>query len=393
MTVDGVSLTVSALAAGPLRGGAHPPHAGGHHPVAARCRATGSTWRWTCSAKYVHRILAARGLGGAFVSDAGSRAEISDAGPRPSSPSRDGSGSATCRAPGRRRSAVGEPRGRRPGRLEPGRQGAIPAELAALEDVPLDDVLYLPPVPARRAAARDELARARLVGGTPVLIQLFPGEETDGAAGLRRRPSSSTSSRRCWSGTWERLRQLPSGATAVWPLLPGLTDDPALWELGCRDLAAAGVRCVQALTPALTPADRRKLAERWGEEERRGVRRPVPPPAALRAGLRPDGPPPRPGAVPAPSAAAPAGLRRRQPLDRRRAGSHRRGLAAARPLRGAGAGLLPRRPLGRPLAVRSGGPGPGGEPGRAAARHGEPRRGGRRRGSPTGGLLRRVVAP
>lgn len=43
---------------------------------------------------------------------------------------------------------------------------------------PLDDVLYVPPVPPRRAAARDELARERLMAGTPVLVQLLPGEES-----------------------------------------------------------------------------------------------------------------------------------------------------------------------------------------------------------------------
>jgi hypothetical protein len=143
------------------------------------------------------------------------------------------------------------------------------ADFAALAGIPLDDVLYLPPVPARRAAARDELARARLVGGTPVLLQLLPGEETtvpavsgaafvfDLLAALLDRDLGA-------------LRRLPAGPAAVWPLLPGLTDDPALWELGCRDLAAAGVRVVQALSPTLSPADRRRLAERWGgdrEEE------------------------------------------------------------------------------------------------------------------------------
>lgn len=140
------------------------------------------------------------------------------------------------------------------------------ADLAALAETPLDDVLYLPPVPPRRATARDELARGRLMAGTPVLVQLLPGEESTvppvaGAAfvidllhALLERDLGT-------------LRRLPAGATAVWPLLPGLTDDPALWELGCRDLAAAGVRCVQALAPTLTPADRRLLAERWGGED------------------------------------------------------------------------------------------------------------------------------
>jgi hypothetical protein len=142
-----------------------------------------------------------------------------------------------------------------------------PAEIAAvLAEPPLDDVLYFPPVPPRRATARDELAKARLVAGTPVLVHLFPGEETSvppvaGAAFVIDLLPALL------DRDLGRLRRLPSGSTAVWPLLPALTDDPALWELGCRDLAAAGVRCVQALSPALQPADRRRLAERWGKDK------------------------------------------------------------------------------------------------------------------------------
>ncbi len=140
------------------------------------------------------------------------------------------------------------------------------SDLAALAGTPLDDVLYLPPVPPRRAAARDEVARARLMAGTPVLVQLLPGDEstvpsvTGAAFVFDLLPA-------LLDRDFGRLRRLPAGAAAVFPLLPGVTDDPALWELACRDLAAAGVRCVQALAPTLTPADRRRLAERWGEEE------------------------------------------------------------------------------------------------------------------------------
>ncbi|MEA2604158.1 MAG: hypothetical protein QOF89_5150 [Acidobacteriota bacterium] len=143
---------------------------------------------------------------------------------------------------------------------------AHPSDLFALADTPLDDVLYLPPVLPRRAAARDEVARARLMAGTPVLVQLLPGDETTvppvtGAAFVHDLLPALL------DRDLGRLRRLPAGASAVFPLLPGVTDDPALWELACRDLAAAGVRCVQALTPSLEPADRRRLAERWGEEE------------------------------------------------------------------------------------------------------------------------------
>lgn len=127
----------------------------------------------------------------------------------------------------------------------------------------LDDVLYLPPVPPRLAAVRDELARGPLVAGTPVVIQLFPEDET-------AVPTSSGVAvvydllDVLLERDLDALGLLPSGAAAVWPLVPGLTDDPDLWDRGCQELAAVGVRCVQALTPALEPADRRRLAERWG---------------------------------------------------------------------------------------------------------------------------------
>jgi hypothetical protein len=147
-----------------------------------------------------------------------------------------------------------------------GRTPKKPSDLAALAETPLDDVLYFPPVPPRRAASRDEVARARLMAGTPVVVQLLPGEEstvpqvTGAAIVFDLLPA-------LLDRDLGRLRRLPAGATAMFPLLPGVTDDPALWELACRDLADAGVVCVQALAPALEPADRRRLAERWGEEE------------------------------------------------------------------------------------------------------------------------------
>lgn len=140
------------------------------------------------------------------------------------------------------------------------------ASFAVLAEEPLDDVLYLPPVPSRRAVARDKLASSRLVDGTPVVIQLFPGEESSvpavsGVAFVFDLLPALL------ARDFERLDKVPKGGTAVWPLIPGLTDDPALWDEGCARLAAAGARCVQALAPALSPSDRRRLAERWSKEK------------------------------------------------------------------------------------------------------------------------------
>jgi hypothetical protein len=137
---------------------------------------------------------------------------------------------------------------------------------ALLAGEPLDDVLYLPPVPTRRAAARDKLAGSRLVDGTPVVLQLFPGDEStvpvvSGMAFVFDLLPALL------ARDFERMDKVPRGGTAVWALISGLTDDPALWDEGCARLAAAGVRCVQAVAPELSPADRRRLAERWATEE------------------------------------------------------------------------------------------------------------------------------
>jgi hypothetical protein len=170
----------------------------------------------------------------------------------------------------------------------PGSHAAHAATLDA-GPAPLDDLLYLPPVPPERAAERDRLARERLTKGTPVLVQVRPGEvpEIPGAVlvydllpALLARDLAP-------------LDLLPAGAAAVWPLLPGLTDDPGLWAEGCSVLAARRASSVQAIAPRLDPADRRRLVEQGGEEVFEAVFHGEPPAerpfaqAAHRLGLAP----------------------------------------------------------------------------------------------------------
>ena len=137
---------------------------------------------------------------------------------------------------------------------------------------PLDDVLYLPPVPEDLAGWRDSLAERALAGGTPVLVQLLPGDETRLPRAPAQAPAPGVAGAVVVVDLLAAL--LPGGflheerppaplsraAAAVWPLLPGITDDPALWERGCERLAASGLACLQALAPAFGPGDRRRLA-------------------------------------------------------------------------------------------------------------------------------------
>jgi hypothetical protein len=184
--------------------------------------------------------------------------------------------------------------------------GREPAGDAALPGAPPDDLLYLPPVPARLAGWRDGLAARALAGGAPVLLQLLPGDETglppgggavvvidlladllDGGGELAtawpwasRAPIAAANGLGVVGGadvvgaetggeggatggiSGAGPAAIAGGAVAVWPLVPGITDDPERWERSCARLAGAGFSVLQALVPALGPGDRRRLAQR-----------------------------------------------------------------------------------------------------------------------------------
>jgi hypothetical protein len=138
--------------------------------------------------------------------------------------------------------------------------------LPSLDPAPLDDVLYLPPVRPELASRRDELALRHLERGTPVLVQLRPGDPAPPAPAVAVYDLLPWLLTEVREETWGRLPALPAGAVAVWPLLPGIRDGEKPWEEACTRLAAAGVEVVQAVRPRLDPADRRRLADRAGEE-------------------------------------------------------------------------------------------------------------------------------
>jgi hypothetical protein len=135
-----------------------------------------------------------------------------------------------------------------------------PTVLERLEERPLDGLLYLPPVPASLAAARDRLAARQASRGTPVLVQLLPGD---------RLPAASEPLTIVWDLTpvalaaaaarpWEGGGVGP-GAAAAWPLLPGAAFPDGEGLLG--HLAAAGVQALQGVALDLAPRRLRELGE------------------------------------------------------------------------------------------------------------------------------------
>ncbi len=163
----------------------------------------------------------------------------------------------------------------------------FPAEI----EEPLDEVLWLPPVPRNLSAERDGWAAVSARCGSTIVVQLFPGETPPAG---------------CWPA-WDLSECLLAGArlsaddiargdrpaVALWPVLPGIELKETARARIFTALAGAGVEALLVVRPELRPADRRHLSARVGEERygavfhgepgaRRGIAR-----QARAAGLEP----------------------------------------------------------------------------------------------------------
>jgi len=124
-----------------------------------------------------------------------------------------------------------------------------------------DDVVYLPPVERGREEFREQVAERLATVGSPVLAQNLPGmalRSPHAAEAIDVLHAVAT-------GELSKLYDVPAGATVIWPLVSGYTDDAQEWEKGLGHLAAAGAVCVQGIAADLSPADRRRVVEVAGE--------------------------------------------------------------------------------------------------------------------------------
>ena len=132
-------------------------------------------------------------------------------------------------------------------------------------DPPADDVLWLPPVAGHRAAERDAWASARAEQGTPVVVQVFPGERAPEGCHAAFDLSDAVIAGQAVSAD-DFAAADPASAVALWPVLPGIERDAYFREQTFNSLAAAGLRSLLVVRPELRPADRRHLASLVGDE-------------------------------------------------------------------------------------------------------------------------------
>ncbi len=131
------------------------------------------------------------------------------------------------------------------------------APTAAELDSELDDIVYLPPVPAVRSWWRQELRASLAERGVPPLVQFLVGEEVPAGAGIAVLDLTPA----LLPFDAGRLAAAEPGLAAVWPLVPGLTGREEVLRRGLEALARAEVVAVLPVAPELTAAERRELAE------------------------------------------------------------------------------------------------------------------------------------
>jgi len=146
-----------------------------------------------------------------------------------------------------------------------------PELLAALHGPRLEDVLYLPPVVPALAAARDRLAAHHAARGTPVLVQLLPGDArpssavaADGLVVVWDLLAAALAGGEASPAPPAQLANAQAGDAAVLPLLPGVADGERLEALAAS-LAAVGLTVLQGLPLELSGRDRRALGESMSE--------------------------------------------------------------------------------------------------------------------------------
>jgi hypothetical protein len=133
-----------------------------------------------------------------------------------------------------------------------------PGALVALRSARLEDTLYLPPVPRELAPQRDALAATHAARGTPVLVQLLPGDPP---------PAVDAPVRIVWDLlplALGRQGAVGPGEAAAWPLLPGGAVANELASLA-ESVAAAGIGALQGVALELEPHQRRRLGAELSE--------------------------------------------------------------------------------------------------------------------------------
>lgn len=119
-------------------------------------------------------------------------------------------------------------------------------------------VVYLPPVPASMEVRRRETLDALLEAGGSVVLHQRPGEVAPAHPAVTPIYDLLPV---LWSGDPAGLADLPAGAAAVWPLVPGFTDDPRRVDRYLEALCQARVTRVIGVDLALSPVDKRRLVE------------------------------------------------------------------------------------------------------------------------------------